>query len=387
MQEQPFRLWTKDFTCIVAANFFYFGSFYFLIPTMPQYVAGLGGRPDQVGLVMGCFTLAAVLLRPYFGRLSDRRGRKPFLVGGALAFCLFPILYAVLHNVTLLYVVRLLHGVAHACFLAGSSAYIADYAPPARRGEIIGIYGVSNVLAMALFPAVGSALVSDNAPFARLFFWAAVAAVAGFVAVLPLREYQTAAARLAVPVPLAVIARQRVVLVPALTLLAGATAYGAVITFLPLYAPERGISDFGVFFTVYAASTLLSRVLVGKMSDRVGRSRLILPFLLLVGIAVFLLPLLQSTALLGVIAMAFGLGFGAFMPTLQALVVDHVAPAQRGSALAFFTSFMDIGITVGAVLMGAVGTLWGFAVMFAVTGAVALSGVLLFWQQRGIFRS
>ncbi|MBC7105699.1 MAG: MFS transporter, partial [Firmicutes bacterium] len=74
-----FRLWSRNFVAACAAQFFYFGSFYLLIPTLPQYVAGLGGTLSQVGVVMGLFTLAAVVLRPYFGRLGDRYGRKVFM--------------------------------------------------------------------------------------------------------------------------------------------------------------------------------------------------------------------------------------------------------------------------------------------------------------------
>lgn len=83
------------------------------------------------------------------------------------------------------------------------------------------------------------------------------------------------------------IIRHRAVLVASLTLFAAATLYGTVITFLPVYAPERGIIHFGVFFTTYAAFTLISRIIAGKLSDRFGRRAVILPFLSFVAVAAF----------------------------------------------------------------------------------------------------
>jgi MFS family permease len=378
MAGDTFRLWSKNFILICLANFFYFGSFYFLIPTMPQYVNVLGGTPSQIGMVMGWFTLAAVAARPYFGKLVDRYGHKKFMLCGSALFILFFILYMYTRTVGLLYVVRALHGVAHACFMAASSAYIADLAPQNRRGEVIGIYGTSNIVAMALFPAWGSAIVSGTDNFTLLFTVAACAAAVCLVACIPLLELDGGADKNCKPAGIFEVGRRRGVIVPSLALLGGATSYGAVITFLPLYAPLKGITDFGLFFTVYAASTILSRVIVGPLSDKIGRRKLIMPFMLMVAVAVFLLPQLESLAGLAGIALLFGLGFGAFMPTLNALVVDYAPPQDRGSALGFFTSFMDLGITAGAVLLGAVGEKLGYEVMFYSGGIAVLAGFAIF---------
>ena len=99
---------------------------------------------------------------------------------------------------------------------------------------------------------------------------------------------------------------------------------------------------------------------------------------MIVAVAVFLLPLLANMYLLVLIGACFGLGFGAFMPALNAFVVDETTPKQRASALAFFTSFMDVGITSGALILGVVGQYWGFETMFGLGGVIAVLGVVLF---------
>jgi MFS family permease len=374
---QEFSLASRNFVAVCVATFLYFGSFYLLMPILPQYVEYLGGTPGQIGLVMGTFSLAAVLVRPHLGRLADRRGRKRFMLCGVGFFALLFPLYGLLRDLDLIYLLRVVHGIAHASFLAASAAYIADLAPAARRGEVIGVYGTASVVAMALFPAGGIAIIKYTQSFTILFACSAATAAAAFLAV-------TMAGEIAAPdggkrpVGLLAVGRRRSVLVPSIALAAGATSYGAVLAFLPVYAPQRGLADFGIFFTVYAAATLASRIFAGKLSDRWGRRRVILPFMLLLAAGVFALPLMDSLFLLVLIGIAFGFGFGAFMPTLNALVVDKTPPPERGAALGFFTSFMDVGIASGSVLLGFVGEAQGFATMFALAGFVIVAGITVF---------
>ncbi|HWR44923.1 MFS transporter [Sporomusa sp.] len=378
MNPQDGALWSKNFILSCLANFFYFGSFYLLLPILPQYVDTLGGTPGQVGLVTGLYTMAAVLIRPYFGQLADRIGRKKVMMIGAGCFTLLFMLYGLVEAIYPLYVMRVAHGLAHAAFLAASAAYIADLAPPARRGEAMGVYGTSNVIAMALFPAWGTAVITRTGDFNYLFGLSATVAGAAFLCILLVKDLavtnyggRPASGFLAV-------SKRREVLVPALALFGGATTYGVIIAFLPLFAPQRGINDIGIFFTAFAASTIASRILIGKLSDRIGRQRVILPCMALVVVAVFMLAQLNSREMLIVTALLYGFGFGAFMPTLNALVVDYTPPKDRGIALGFFTAFMDLGITAGSVILGFVGEKLGYTAMFNSSAVVALASIAVF---------
>ena len=373
-----FRLWSKNLILIFLANFFYFGSFYFLLPTLPQYVNLLGGTPGQVGLVMGFFTLASVIFRPYFGRMTDRHGRKLFMLLGSGFFIIFPIVYNIIQSIIPLYIIRVLHGLAHASFLVGSSAYVADLAPPQRRGEVIGIYATSNIIAMSVFPALGTLIIKDTGSFPYLFTVSAITAAAGFLAIIFISDIHSKATQALKPLSMLEVGKRMEVLMPSLAQFGGATCYGAVITFLPLFAPQRGIANFGIFFTIYAACAILSRVLVGRLSDRMERRKIILPFMAILAVAVFLLPFLKSLWLLAIIGALFGLGFGAFMPTLNALVVDYTPPHERGNVLGFFTASMDVGITTGSMLLGFAGDLFGYPIMFTSGGVILVTTIIIF---------
>ncbi len=381
-----FRLTSRSFVFICVANFLYFVSFYILLPILPQYVAHLGGSAAQIGLVMGTFTCSSMLTRPYLARLGDKHGRRLILLAATASFALLFLPYAKVQNMILLYALRILHGVGHGAYLAASYAYVADLAPHTRRGEAMGIFGAFNVISMALSPAVGIWLFQiSGGNFFLPFAAAAISVSLAFLAITMISEMKPNLGR-ADSWSIRAIIRQRAIWVSSLTLFSGATVYGAMVTFLPVYAPERGLGNVGIFFTVSAASTLVSRVGAGKASDRVGRPKVIIPFMGLLAVAIFLLPFLHSIYMLVIIGICFGLSFGTYMPTLNALVVDEAPPRDRGTAVALFTASFDLGITAGSIFLGVAAEFWGYAVMFSIGGFIVVGGLLLFslcWGWRG----
>lgn len=372
-----FRLMSRNFMGCCLASFFYFGSFYLLLPVLPLYVEGFGGAASEIGLAVGVFTLFSVLVRPHSGKLGDRYGLKRFMVLGAGLFTLMFACYFWVSDLTMLYVVRVLHGVAHGVFLAAVFAYVGGIAPQNRRGEVMGVFGMANVLSMAIFPAVGTYFVQRFGGFDELFGVAVVMAVVALVAVLSVDELRPCV-RQTVGVRLREIIRIRAVWLACVTYISAAIAYGTVITFLPVYAMELGIVEFGQFFVVYAVFTLISRRVAGKLSDEYGRYAIVLPFMVLILCAMVLFTCLANLAMLWLCAMLFGLGFGAFMPALNAYIIDKTSPAQRSGALAIFSSAMDVGITAGAVVLGLVSEAAGYAVMYGVSAGLVLCGLVLF---------
>jgi len=376
VENQEFSLLSRNFIAICASYFFYFASFYYLIPTLPSYVVFLGGSASQVGLVMGFFTIASVILRHRVGRAADVRGRKVFLLIGAAAFALTPWLYAVVTTPWQLYIVRIIHGLGHAGYTAASSAFVADLAPPRRRGEVIGIYGTTNIVSMALAPAIGSFIVSKYS-YQTLFLVASLTGLAALLCVSLIKEIRREPGKASQEGFVATL-KQRPVLIPSLTLLSAAIAYGSTITFLPIFVSTKGLVNIGMFFVAYSIATFASRILTGKLSDKVGRRLVIVPAMLLLFAAVALIPFINSYLILGLVGMILGFGFGSLMPTLNAMVVDRVPPDKRGSALGTFTSFMDIGIGTGSVAMGFAAKQMGYSNTFWLAALVVMAGWLYF---------
>jgi MFS family permease len=382
-----FRLCSKNFVLACTATFLYFGSFYLTLPVLPRFVAGLdnGGAPVgsfHIGLVSGFMTMMSVLVRPYFGRLSDARGRRIIMVLASLCFALLFLAYMFVDAVRPLYVIRMAHGAAHGAMLAALFAFVADLAPRERRGEVMGVHGVANVLAMALFPAAGSLFMDFVGSYTGLFMLSLAMGALACCCVLPLDDLRPAP-----PAPgtadggrerlLAVFGKSPVI-TAACTFMSASILYGAIITFLPIYGPERNVPNVGLFFTVYALFTFVSRLLAGKLSDRYGRSVVIIPSLCLVAAGGFILAMLDGSLLLALAGVCMGLGFGGFMPALNAFVVDNTSGPERSTALAFYTSFMDVGMTVGAMGFGLLGGAAGYSGMYLAAACVTCCGVALF---------
>jgi MFS family permease len=91
-----------------------------------------------------------------------------------------------------------------------------------------------------------------------------------------------------------------------------------------------------------------------------------------------MLPFLHTLWFLAVTSFLFGLSFGSFLPTLNALVVDYAPVHERGSALAFFMSFMDVGITVGSMALGFVAGSYGYPAVYWICGCLVLVTLFVF---------
>ncbi len=156
------RIFSRSFSLAIVANLFSFTSMYLLLATLPLYVLAIGGSVSDAGIVLACFTLTAVVLRPWIGRLSDRRAKKGIMLAGAVITAVSSLLYEPSHTVPLLMAVRVLHGVGWAAFGTAASALAADLAPLPRRGEAMGYFGVGMNVAMAIGPALGVFLVGQT---------------------------------------------------------------------------------------------------------------------------------------------------------------------------------------------------------------------------------
>ena len=140
----------------MGSTFALFSSFYFFMPVLPLFVAGpLGGDESTIGLVTSLFTITAVLFRPLGGFLMDRYGRRVVHLVALAAFAAVVWGYVLVSSLAMLLMLRLLHGLPWGAANTAANTVAADLVPRERRGEGIGLFGMSQTLAMATAPAVG----------------------------------------------------------------------------------------------------------------------------------------------------------------------------------------------------------------------------------------
>jgi MFS family permease len=365
------------FYLAMAANFFFFASFHWIYATLPGFVQHIGGDLVQVGLATGIFALSAVVARPVVGRLADRWGRKPLMLAGAILFALAPACYALAGSVWPFMAIRVVHGIGIAAFTTAYTALVADLAPPAQRGETIGLAGLTSNLGLFFMPALGSIALAQWG-YAPHFLAAVGVAAVGVVLILPITEPVRERSDPA-QVPPGARVRLRPVWVAALAGTGLAVAYGATLSFMAPLATERGLTAAGAYFSAFAATLMLAQVLAGWLSDRIGRRAVAAPGLAVAALATVWLAVAHSDATLLAAGATLGLSWGLVRGGLDAAVVDAVPAEGRGTAIGLLYTCFDAGVGVGSFGLGVAAQHYSYAAAFglaAVWAAVALAAYL-----------
>jgi MFS family permease len=169
----------------------------------------------------------------------------------------------------------------------------------------------------------------------------------------------------------------RVVIV-AMSLFLVAFGYGGVTSFVALLSRDRGIEPHSLFFTVFAITILVMRILTARLGDRFGPRVLLYPSLLIVPPALLLLAF--ATGRPGVIfsAVLFGLGFGGAYPAFITFVLGRTDPRRRGSTFGSVIWAFDTGIGTGSLVTGIAVEAAGYGMAFSIAAAVSVAALPVF---------
>lgn len=364
-------LWTKDFILIICINLFLFLGFQFFPSALPPYVKSLGASDATLGWLTGTATIATMLTRPLAGMLLDTLGRKGVFISGLVlmtiicaAMYFFPIVWLIL-------ALRFVHGLGWGVASTSASTIASDNIPTFRFGEGMGYFGLSASLAMAISPAIALSLEP-----AWMF---SIATALMFISIVlamglhykPVEKPDKSAGKYR--------PYEKAAIPPALVMFLTTTAYGALVTFLAVYAKSSGINNIGPFFTVYALIMMLTRPTVGKIIDKHGFTVVMLPSLGLIAAALIILSQSDSLMLFLCSAVLYGLGMGSMHTSAQSLAILSSPKNRVGAANATFFTGFDAGIGFGAVFGGILAEAFGYSGMFSLLAACPLSAALLFW--------
>ncbi|WJE17797.1 MFS transporter (plasmid) [Bacillus cereus] len=368
------RLWTKNYIMLTITAFLLFSGFYLLMPTLPMFIKQLGGSESQVGFIIGVFTISAVIFRPIVGGLMDRYGRRVFIISGLLFFAITMYFYDWVTGIAFLVVLRILHGISWAVGTTSISTAVTDVIPPSRRGEGMGWYGLAMTLGMALGPILGLWIVKSLS-FHYLFLLCTALAIMAFILAFGTKipEVQHTSKK-----PISFF--EKTVLPVAIVTFFLSLTFGGITTFLPLFAANIQVNA-GTFFLVYAVTLTVIRPLAGKISDKHGEGIIIVPALFILIVSLLVLAMTKGIVGLVITAILYGIGFGSAQPALQIVTLRLASPEKRGVANATFFTAFDLGIGLGAILLGFVSQLMGYQMLFivcAVSGFISLLIFILF---------
>jgi MFS family permease len=378
----PHSLYDRNYYLLNGSNFLYslYGTMFIFLPA---FLYTLHIREGQIGLIMATGTLVSVSLKPVNGLFVDRGGRTAFLVSGALLASASTIPWIfVREGGAHLYAIRIFQGAAYSFFATASYAYIAAAAPENRRGEALGVFGLSFFIPTALGGWLGEWMIG-KAGFSGLFLCAAVIAFLAGLFPLGMEEPDRSSQ---LPVRSLLDFLSRAYFIPNTASFLFGTAYGSIFTFLPVFLLIRKISTIGVFVVVYALTVVGTRTLGRKLSDRLPRERLSLLSLLLLGIGILSIPFVRGHVGLALVAAVSGTGHGFLFPSLSALILDRAGKEKGGMAMAMFTGAFDMGLVIGAAAFGFVAEHLGYRAMFFSAAGFTAAGALFFFTQDPSFR-
>ncbi len=371
------KLWTQNFTLIGSSNLLMAIAFYFLLPTLPLYLKGtLGATSGQVGLVLSCYTISALLIRPFIGYAIDNSGRKFIYLLSFIVFSSLFIGYIFAITIGLMIIVRLIHGLTWGSLSTTGSTIAVDFIPASRRGEGISLFGLSMTIAMAIGPLIALTILGKT-NYYWVFISATTISMLGLVLAFFIRfpAYQSITEKNSFSMKKLIEMTSIPISINVLLITA---TYGGILSFAAIYGKEIGVMNSGLFFLLLAGGIGVSRFFSGSIFDRVGPYRIVIIGAILLTLGFPLLFLFPNTYGFHSSAIIVGLGFGIIMPTFQAMVNNIVPPDRRGAANStFFTSF-DLGIGLGMILTGFISENIGLGKTFFICSAIIVMALVLF---------
>jgi DHA1 family multidrug resistance protein-like MFS transporter len=350
-------------------------------PLVPVYAVELGAGGIQVGLIIASFNLARTLFNPFSGRLSDRWGRKPFIVLGLLLYALVSVFYVMAGRVETLILVRLLHGLTSVLVAPVAMALVADIAPKQRLGLYLGTQNMAVMLGMGIGPTAGG-IIRDIFGMHAAFYAMGGLALLTFMAVAAFlpgdRQRKRNQSRREIP-PLRTLLKNRIILGLFLLRFFLAAGQGSVYTFLPLFALqiELASSQVGIILGVNIFLIALLQRLCGGLADRINPMYMIVVGSMVSGLAVWGIPLSRGFVLVLACNILMGIGNGIAMPGGLVLTGRAGKNLGMGATMGVTDAGWSLGMIVSPILSGLIMDSLGVTSIFVAGGILTIIGTVL----------
>ncbi len=323
-------------------------------PLLPEIERRTGAGDEALALALAAYAIPILIISIPVGRLADRIGRRPLLLGGLMLTGLGSILIPLSEALPPLLIGRAVQGIGSTLSWVAALALVSDLARPGRKGEAIGFALAANSIGAIGGPALGGiagGAISFEAPFLLVTCFAAVIFVAGFL-VLPRSTRSTEpVARVSLRGSLL----RRGAAMPATVAVVGAALLGLIDFVVPLDLDRRlgtTATTIGVLFAVIALVDGAISPIAGAASDRLGRRRVAFAGTCVTAVSGVLLAVLGGLAgaagALALLAVGLGITFAAAIPWLD----ETFGEVDRGLAYGGLNLIYALGYTIGPLVGG-----------------------------------
>ncbi len=382
------QLWTRNFIMISLINFLGTLIFYLLIVVIAGFaVDEFGASTSTAGLVSSIFIVGSLLGRLLTGRVITSVGSKRTFQIGLIAFFITTCAYFIVFNLPVLITVRLLHGISFGIIGTTTGTLIAQIIPPSRRGEGIGYFSMSTVLATAIGPFIGILLTQNTDSFTSIFIFNAILVIVCVLMYFTVNlKNIKAPAKTAAPdaakekgFKISNYIEPKAMPISIIVLYIG-FAYSGVMSFLSFYSESIDLVEAGsFFFLVYAITILCTRPITGPLMDRKGANIVVYPALILFAIGMLLFSQATNSLIFLVAAGLIGIGNGNMNSIAQALAVKSTEPHRYGLATSTYFIFLDLGLGVGPYILGLIEPHTTYRTLFLAMVPVILFALVLYY--------
>jgi MFS family permease len=374
-------LWTRDFVLGLSAYFFLFLSISLLF-LLPLFFKQFSPRESQVGLIMGIHSLTAIMIRPFFGPVIDRKGGKRISMAGILILLAsVPLFHLVKDAGYFPVLLRALTGIGWGISMTATITMCTDLAPVQSMARSIGLVGVAGLIANAVGPSLGEEIILRFG-FSGLFHACVLFLLISLVLIMITRELPKEDRGVRLP---AGKSQQRwknyswlILLIIGFMPVFHGSVRGAVIYFIPLLVKSLNLGRVGPFFIIFSAAAILSRFKLGGLSDEYGRKKVVFISALVIGLNLFLIASMKSFPVLLLAGFVGGFGQGLIFPALSTYLIDFMGQENKGLAISWYNSLFDVGMGFGSIFYGWVSELVGLRKMYLVAGVLLILANLIF---------
>lgn len=355
-----------------------------VVPLLPVYAHDLGANGLYIGLIFGAFSLSRTIFLPYFGRQSDKKGRKPFIVTGLFSYAVISVAFILSTGVESLIVIRFVQGITSAMIMPVVQAYVGDITPRGKEGWIMGLFNMSMFLGLSAGPLIGG-VVKDRFSLQSAFICMGALSFVGFalsLIFLPPTAEEHVVKKGRAPVRWSQILLDRTIAGLFFFRLAYTACIGIIWGFLPVFADTQfsiSASAIGILVMLGILVSGVIHVPMGWLADRVSRKAMIILGGLVVSLAVYAYNHAGGFRDMFLASMIFGLGGGVAMPSLMAAAVLQGSHNDAmGSVMALLTVAHSLGMLVGSVLGGVMMDWFELRQAFILGALVMILGTIAF---------
>jgi predicted MFS family arabinose efflux permease len=348
--------------------------FYLPLAAIPMF-AGTIGAGTAAGLANAALLFATVATELVTPRIVSLVGYRWALSTG-LVLLGTPALVLMTPagaSIVVVVAVNAVRGAGFAVSVVAGGALTAKLIPPERRGEGLALVGlVGGVPALLALPL--GAWAASHWGYGAVFVLTALVPLAAITTVpgLPSRDASSDGSH-----GIAHGLHRPDLMRPATIFAATASAAGVVVTYLPLAVGTQAVWVAPTALLLQPTTSTLARWVAGRLGDRHGQTRLLVPAVALAVIGMAAMAATSAGWLVAVGAGVFGTGFGLLQNATLALMYARVTEREYGTVSAIWNGAYDLGMGLGALAVGGLVTISGFSVAFLIVAATMLPALAL----------